>query len=61
MTGFEYSVTLKRRVERDYKGLEVKVVREGSGEYTQVVEFFQKVKTQPSENKGILRILYDRE
>jgi hypothetical protein len=50
-----YNVLSKRRVRGRY-GFDILVARENGLEYEQYLEFFQQVRGQPSDRKGVLRI-----
>ena len=51
-----YNVLSKRRVHRLY-GFDILVAREGSEELGKWIEFFEQVRLEPGQRKGILRLV----
>ena len=51
-----YNVLSKQRVHRRY-GFDILVAREGSVEYDRWLGFFQQVRLEPAQRKGILRLI----
>jgi len=51
----QYKVLAQQRVRRRY-GCDIVVVRNGTDDLTQAVEFFMQVRQQPGRKKGLLRL-----